>query len=920
MVEDYMNMSSPQLNPRSDHENLRFSSTDFSAMFDPLDVNSQETLNSAQQHSMYNQEYGNMPETFINQEETEMLMNLFHNAVDRSRSDSFQGFSNSSNNTDNNNQNNDMDQQFLSDINSNLGSRMDSTDEYQRLLDVMVHKNTNGNQEHSKPNKRKRVDSVTMGTSAFDEGEILDDIVEDDNDNSAKSNGKSKPSDRNDSNHDKNNSINKEKKRNKNKNDSPEQRRRHHSLDCRRIDESDKDHEHYNALSNNRKGKKGRRNTDGDDCDGTISDSGKASDTNRSRSNSNDKTPNTINNDGDDETYDSNSSDSSDSRSGSMDNASHFIVASKPVRTPSLSGNDFAINGTKKSADNTKTKIANSVDKNSNKNIVFVPKITLGKQIDLQTLDIGVRSDEASCDSAGDTTVFSSNESSSSISNNKFNLGRKPGSKKKRGNGRRKIKNGVQRVKNGITIALQCEIDPHKTIRAMRQSEAMEARKEIAMLKNALLASNKKRSQSKQASIATASAYANNSKHLSVGLGIPSSSLSSSLPHNNASSGKIDFAFDSFNTTQQLQQFVTSSIPQHRLHSNNNTVNKHNLYDRLPRQREHYMNHHQSQHKYYNQQQQQRMYQLGHVCNNRMVSPSLPSTYHSIENKAHQQYNTSNMNSSHEIARSVSSRSSGSHTSEARQSSNGINFSSNILKALNNEKAPMLQRFLQEQAEERARQQQQNQRSSVSANGESKNIDSIGNVEHMKNDLDSFPKRGRVNEDRSFRNTPNHGYPQQMRRSQSTDNLFGSNNSSNRIGDLQFSSFVNKTRISSNNSGLSSYTSSSEGRQRIMDTGRHMPFLGKEMPGDEAMEISRRQLQNARGSSPGFDNFVPSDKAMEISRMQLQNAKRMRNLQVYGMPLKSNDSSSNTNNGNGRDREFVDLNHHQHRRVSSNPV
>ena len=105
-----------------------------------------------------------------------------------------------------------------------------------------------------------------------------------------------------------------------------------------------------------------------------------------------------------------------------------------------------------------------------------------------------------------------------------------------------------------------------------------------------------------------------------------------------------------------------------------------------------------------------------------------------------------------------------------------------------------------------------------------------------------------------------------------------------------------------------------------MDTGRHMPFLGKEMPGDEAMEISRRQLQNARGSSPGFDNFVPSDKAMEISRMQLQNAKRMRNLQVYGMPLKSNDSSSNNNNGNGRDREFVDLNHHQHRRVSSNPV
>ena len=40
-----------------------------------------------------------MPETFINQEETEMLMTLFHNAVDRSRLDSFHVISNSSNNS-----------------------------------------------------------------------------------------------------------------------------------------------------------------------------------------------------------------------------------------------------------------------------------------------------------------------------------------------------------------------------------------------------------------------------------------------------------------------------------------------------------------------------------------------------------------------------------------------------------------------------------------------------------------------------------------------------------------------------------------------------------------------------------------------------------------------------------------------------
>jgi hypothetical protein len=383
------------------------------------------------------------------------------------------------------------------------------------------------------------------------------------------------------------------------------------------------------------------------------------------------------------------------------------------------------------------------------------------------------------------------------------------------------------------------------------------------------------------------------------------------LPHNNASSGKRDFA------TQQLQQFVTSSMPQRHVHSNNNTVNQQNLYDRFPRQRGHYMNHHQSQHKYYDQQQQQRMYQLGHVYNQRAVPPSLPSTYHNVEQNARQQYNTSNTTSSHEIARSVSSRSSGSLTPEARQSSNGINFSSNILKALNNEKAPMLQRFLQEQAEERARREQQNQRSSVSVNGDTNSIDSIGSLEHMKKDFDSFSNFGRVNDDRSYRGTPNYGYPQHMRRSQSTDNFFRSNNSSNGIDDLQFSAFVNKTRISSNKSGLSSYTSSSEGRQRIMDTDRHMPFLGKEMPGDKAMEISRRQLQNARGISPGFDHFVPSDEAMEMSRMQLQNARRMRNPQVYGNTLNSDDSSSSSNNHHGRD---LDSNHQQHRRVSSNPV
>ena len=50
-------ISSPSLMARNgDADNFRFSSVDFSAIFDPLDVNSQDGLNTLQQQNMYNQD------------------------------------------------------------------------------------------------------------------------------------------------------------------------------------------------------------------------------------------------------------------------------------------------------------------------------------------------------------------------------------------------------------------------------------------------------------------------------------------------------------------------------------------------------------------------------------------------------------------------------------------------------------------------------------------------------------------------------------------------------------------------------------------------------------------------------------------------------------------------------------------------
>ena len=132
-------ISSPSLMARNgDADNFRFSSVDFSAIFDPLDVNSQDGLNTLQQQNMYNQEYGSLLEPHMNHEETEMLINLFHSAVDRSRSDSLGN--------------------PIGD-NSVSGSKGDESDEYQKLVEGLI-----GSVGEAKKNKRKRTDSLNAPT------------------------------------------------------------------------------------------------------------------------------------------------------------------------------------------------------------------------------------------------------------------------------------------------------------------------------------------------------------------------------------------------------------------------------------------------------------------------------------------------------------------------------------------------------------------------------------------------------------------------------------------------------------------------------------------------------------------------------------------------------------------------------------
>ena len=70
----------------------------------------------------------------MNHEETEMLINLFHSAVDRSRSDSLGN--------------------PIGD-NSVSGSKDDDSDEYQKLVEGLI-----GSVGEAKKNKRKRTDSL----------------------------------------------------------------------------------------------------------------------------------------------------------------------------------------------------------------------------------------------------------------------------------------------------------------------------------------------------------------------------------------------------------------------------------------------------------------------------------------------------------------------------------------------------------------------------------------------------------------------------------------------------------------------------------------------------------------------------------------------------------------------------------------
>lgn len=973
MMEDYMqSMDSPSLNPRDDGlDNFRFPSGDFSMnMFDPLDMNSQENLTPMQQQSMYTQEYGNMPETFINQEETEMLMNLFHSAVDRSRSDSFHG-SNNNINMSNDNGN----QQLLPRQNSSSGSRLDSTEESQKLIERRVsnstYSNTNNNNmdnsnnnnnnekinnnalrgsgdlfslelakrnesknikkkkasknnksnidelDHVKKNKRKRTDSISTGTGT-DNKEMLAiaAIASSGISSSRKKNNPTKF----------NNAGQKEQQLQENR-DSCHLRQsgNQNSPNKNNIDPQ----QQYNNLSNNRKGKKGRLSEEGDESDSSEesndrklkkksnsrimnnhnkdnSNDIRENNKNRSRSNSNEKNSNSSNNDGDDDEdglHDSSSSSSANSsRRESMDQT-NYVVASKTIGNNAQKTNDRVLNNSEfdtatatinTTTTTTTTNVSNSnnnIKNRVNRNVVFVPKVTLGKQIDprhfrnFRNDNMNINNEEGSDESAGDTTIFNSNESNTSKNN--INVHSNDSSR-----------SSATAKSKGISILIQCEMDPHKTVRNLYQEKMLRSQQQIAMLQ----------SQLRKQGHAPPHVSINTTQSFSVDKGVVPS-LISPVNNNNGKQKKNNID-QPFNQKQQLKQFRQSSSMQQspqsggiiRSHQpssmNTSSVNTSIMFNRsrmfyggqytppllqqqqLPPAAPYLQQ--QVPHSTYHNHQQQPLNTMGHVYNNsnRWSVPQPSSSYSQIgkpyysqthHNNNYNNYNNNNKkNSNASMPRSSSSTSLTYLSSRESSRNSGNDVTPESLQTMNNlyeqESNPMLKRFLKQQ-------QQASESKSVSRQ-------------------------------------------QQVYGSMNGSSIDGSDaNNTTRLSH----SFVDKTRISiSNNSGPPSNTSSSEGRSKSYlplhgNTGRHVPFLGNEIPSTRAMENARRQIHNANNNrkSPFLDNDELNHQSMGSSRSQSQASDRQHYLQMQ---------SFNNINTTPINVQYVNSYNTQQRRVSSNPV
>ena len=975
MMEDYMqSMDSPSLNPRDDGlDNFRFPSGDFSMnMFDPLDMNSQENLTPMQQQSMYTQEYGNMPETFINQEETEMLMNLFHNAVDKSRSDSFHG-SNNNINMSNDNGN----QQLLPRQNSSSGSRLDSTEESQKLIERRVsnstYSNTNNNNmdnsnnnnnnekinnnalrgsgdlfslelakrnesknikkkkasknnksnidelDHVKKNKRKRTDSISTGTGT-DNKEMLA-IAATASSGISSSRKKNNPT--------KFNNLGQKEQQLQENRDSCHLRQsgNQNSPNKNNIDPQ----QQYNNLSNNRKGKKGRLSEEGDESDSSEesndrklkkksnsrimnnhnkdnSNDIRENNKNRSRSNSNEKNSNSSNNDGDDDEdglHDSSSSSSANSsRRESMDQT-NYVVASKTIGNNAQKTNDRVLNNsefdtatatinTTTTTTTTTTNVSNSnnnIKNRVNRNVVFVPKVTLGKQIDprhfrnFRNDNMNINNEEGSDESAGDTTIFNSNESNTSKNN--INVHSNDSSR-----------SSVTAKSKGISILIQCEMDPHKTVRNLYQEKMLRSQQQIAMLQ----------SQLRKQGRAPPHVSINTTQSFSVDKGVVPS-LISPVNNNNGKQKKNNID-QPFNQKQQLQQFRQSSSMQQspqsggiiRSHQpssmNTSSVNTSIMFNRsrmfyggqytppllqqqqLPPAAPYLQQ--QVPHSTYHNHQQQPLNTMGHVYNNSngWSVPQPSSSYSQIgkpyysqthHNNNYNNYNNNNKkNSNASMPRSSSSTSLTYLSSRESSRNSGNDVTPESLQTMNNlyeqESNPMLKRFLKQQ-------QQASESKSVSRQ-------------------------------------------QQVYGNMNGSSIDGSDaNNTTRLSH----SFVDKTRISiSNNSGPPSNTSSSEGRSKSYlplhgNTGRHVPFLGNEIPSTRAMENARRQIHNANNNrkSPFLDNDELNHQSMGSSRSQSQASDRQHYLQMQ---------SFNNINTTPINVQYVNSYNTQQRRVSSNPV
>ena len=392
-------LSSPPLPPKNgDADSFRFSSVDFSAMFDPLDVNSQDGLNTSQQQNMYNQEYGSLLEPNMNHEETEMLINLFHSAVDRSRSDSLGN--------------------PIGD-NSISGSKVDDSDEYQKLVEGLI-----GSAGEAKQNKRKRIDSVNATSVDYEADNSPND--RDENDAGTKTRGL--------------------KEKIKVLQGASRQKPSSEKQNSTRKDGDLKGSSRYNKLSNNRKGKKGRC----EEGNSYVAASANAHT----------------------EGGDSYNSRSSRSSSTSIGEKSPASSATDGIGEEEIGNNIYCLSDSESHVAEdspSKARFRNNRDSPVKGNNNFVANVTLGKKIEFDSRTDEKSGDEGNCD----LTAFASNGSNSSIQTISIDSKQRVGQRSDNVKGPKT---------NAVTVGIQCEMNPSKTILAMKREETMEMKRRIKML------------------------------------------------------------------------------------------------------------------------------------------------------------------------------------------------------------------------------------------------------------------------------------------------------------------------------------------------------------------------------------------------------------------------------------------------------